>query len=312
MAVAQSSDSDKGRNAPPRPQPATNSNWPLSYTTAAAEAAAPSSAEKPQPHWSQLPIWGVEAQARGYQIPLPFGIGVNYYHEQQPFTINDLQVGIRGRAPESVTDFVQLRRVDTTLQNVTARFDAWLFPFLNFYGLAGYTWGTMKGRVGLPEIGILRIPAQTLPIALSYHGPTFGGGGTGAGGLKVSKWRDLTAFVVADANYTTTPLTFEHEKLFTDTKIKALVFSTRLGLRGKVTQCVHTAIWVGAMYQSVSETLAGQSIDGSLDFLVKQSPVGPWNTLMGGRIEVGKHLDLIVEGGIGIRSSILGGATFHF
>jgi hypothetical protein len=39
----------------------------------------PSRAEMPQPHWSRLPIWGVEAEARGHQIPLPFGIGINYY-----------------------------------------------------------------------------------------------------------------------------------------------------------------------------------------------------------------------------------------
>ena len=27
-------------------------------------------------HWSGLPIWGAEAEAKGYQLPLPFGIGV--------------------------------------------------------------------------------------------------------------------------------------------------------------------------------------------------------------------------------------------
>jgi hypothetical protein len=62
----------------------------------------PTGPASPEPHWSHLPIWGTEAQAKGFQIPLPFGIGVNYYREQQPFNINNLKVGIGGRAPVSV------------------------------------------------------------------------------------------------------------------------------------------------------------------------------------------------------------------
>ena len=38
-------------------------------------------AAQPKPHWLQLPVWGVEAEARGYQLPLPFGVGVSYYRE---------------------------------------------------------------------------------------------------------------------------------------------------------------------------------------------------------------------------------------
>ncbi len=115
------------------------------------------------------------AEARGHQIPLPFGIGVNYYREQQPFKIKDLQVGIVGRPPESVTNFVQMDRVDTTQQAV-ARFDVWVFPFVSVYGIAGYTSARMTGAVDLPAVRILDIPAQRLSISLSYEGPTYGGG----------------------------------------------------------------------------------------------------------------------------------------
>jgi hypothetical protein len=165
----------------------------------------------------------VEAEAKGFQLPLPFGIGLNYYREQQPFKIKDLQVS-RGGQPVSVNDFLQLEKVDTTQQNGLARLDAWLFPFLNVYGLAGYTSGNMQGKIALPGIPTLGIPAQTLPLDISYEGPTYGFGGTLAGGFKVSDWRDLTLFVVADANYTVTPLDFTDERLFTDTTAKALVF----------------------------------------------------------------------------------------
>jgi hypothetical protein len=35
-------------------------------------------------HWSGLPIWGAEAEARGYQLPNPFGIGITAYSARQP------------------------------------------------------------------------------------------------------------------------------------------------------------------------------------------------------------------------------------
>lgn len=268
-------------------------------------------ADRPKPHWSHLPVWGVEAEARGYQLPLPFGIGVNYYREQQPFNIKDLQVS-RGGRPVSVNEFLQLDKVDTTQQNGILRLDGWLFPFLNIYGLAGYTSGEMKGLIVLPEIPSLGIPAQDLPLNIGYEGPTYGGGVTLAGGFKVSERGALTLFVVADVNYTVTQLSFIDEKLFTDTDAEALVFSARLGLRRKMSESLHVALWAGAMFQDVSEFLVGRSADDSFAFLVVQDPVAPWNALLGGRLEIGRHWDLMVEGGLGTRTSIMGGLTFRF
>ena len=52
-------------------------------------------------HWSGLPIWGAEAEARGYQVPLPFGIGVSAYSARQPVNIEDLRLGRNGKDPDS-------------------------------------------------------------------------------------------------------------------------------------------------------------------------------------------------------------------
>lgn len=268
-------------------------------------------ADPPAPHWSHLPIWGVEAEARGYQLPLPFGVGVNYYREQQPFNIKDLQIS-RGGQPISVNDFVQLHQVDTTQQNAITRVDAWLFPFLNVYGIVGYTSGRMEGLVRLPAIPILGIAAQDLPLNIGYEGPTYGGGGTLAGGFKIRERDELTLFMVADLNYTVTALSFTDDRLFTDTDATALVFSARLGLRRKMSEKIHVAFWAGTMFQDVSEFLVGSSADQGFAFMVVQEPVSPWNALLGGRLEIGRHWDFLVEGGVGTRTSIMGGLTFRF
>jgi hypothetical protein len=265
----------------------------------------------PEPHWSHLPIWGVAAAERGHKLTLPFGTGVNYHREEQPFDINDLQISLGGD-PISIKDFATIDQVNTSQWSLTSRLDAWIFPFLNVYGVAGFTSGEMNGTVGLPAIPPLDIPAQNLPLSISYEGPTYGGGATLAGGAKVSEWQQLTVFVVVDANYTITDLSFTDDRLFTDTKAKAFVFSSRLGLRGKISKHLHAGVWGGAMYQDVSEFLVGRSADSSFAFLVVQGPAGPWNAVVGGRLEVGRHLDFMVEGGLGTRSSILGGMTLRF
>lgn len=266
---------------------------------------------QPMPHWSGLPIWGVEAEARGYQLPLPFGIGVNYYRENQPFNIVDLQVS-KGGPPVSVTNFITLDRVDTTQENAIVRADVWLLPFLNAYGIAGHTSGKMEGEVGLPEIPGLGIAAQTLPLNIAYEGPTYGAGVTLAGGYKISECGALTLFLVADTNYTVTDLSFTDERLFTNSQPDALVFSARLGLRRQMSENLNLSLWAGTLYQDVSEFLVGRSVERDFAFRIEENPVAPWNALLGARLEIGRHWDLMVEGGLGTRTSIMGGLSFRF
>jgi len=60
------------------------------------------------PHWSGLPIWGAEAEARGYRLPLPFGIGITGFSAKQPVNIQDLQIGRNGLPPTSIKNFIQI------------------------------------------------------------------------------------------------------------------------------------------------------------------------------------------------------------
>jgi hypothetical protein len=119
-------------------------------------------------------------------------------------------------------------------------------------------------------------------------------------------------FLVADANYTVTDLSFTDERLFTNAKPEALVFSARLGLRRQVSESLHLSLWAGTMYQDVSESLVGSSDARDFAFMIVQDPVAPWNALVGTRLEMGRNWDLMVEGGLGTRTSIMGGVSFRF
>ena len=267
----------------------------------------------PAPHWSGLPIWGPEAEARGYQIPLPFGIGVTAYSARQPVNIQDLRLGFNGKDPVSVTNFLKINTVDTSQQNVSAKFDVLVFPFLDVYALLGYTKGTTNGLIQVPGDPVLGIiEPRELQLNAAFNGPTYGAGFTLQGGAKVSDWRDLTAIVVADWNRTQTKLSFENESLIADTKPIATVFSARVGLHGTVGPSMGAAIWTGAMHQRIQQTVAGSVANTDLQFVVLQSPTQPWNTLLGGLIEFGKDGYVLLEGGFGARTSILAAAVYRF
>ena len=270
-------------------------------------------APTPDAHWSGLPIWGVEAQAMGYQIPLPFGIGVTAYAAKQPVNIQDLQLGSNGNPPVSVKNFLVIDQVDTTQKNLSAKLDVLVFPFLDVYVLAGYTKGTTKGEIQVPgeTIGGI-IEPRVLQLDAAFNGPTYGVGFTLQGGFRVSDWRDLTAFGVVDWNRTRTKLSFENESLIAHTKPVATVFSARVGLHGIVGPSMGAAIWTGAMHQSIQQEVAGSVADTDLQFIVIQSPTKPWNALLGGLLEFGKDWMVLAEGGLGARKSILASAVYRF
>lgn len=276
------------------------------------EGALADDAEVPQAHWSGLPIWGAEAEARGYQIPYPFGIGITAYSARQPVDIQDLQLGRNG-PPVSVKNFLQINKVDTSQQNVSAKFDVLVFPFLDVYAIGGYTTGTTKGLILVPGDPILGIiEPRELQLNAAFSGPTYGAGITLQGGAKVSDWHDLIAIVVADWNRTRTDLSFENESLIANTKPVATVFSARVGLHAAVGDSMGAAVWVGAMHQSIQQEVAGSVANTDLQFAVIQSPTQPWNTLLGGLFEFGKDGYVLVEGGLGARTSILAAAVYRF
>ena len=89
--------------------------------------------------WSNfLPILGQAACERGYVLPRPFGVSVGYMHQKQPFDVGDIHVnGIDVKTP-GVAIVNEVQNEETTY---TLRFDVWILPFWNVYGILGHTNG---------------------------------------------------------------------------------------------------------------------------------------------------------------------------
>lgn len=212
-----------------------------------------------------FPIWGEEAKARGYAIPLPFGVNISYMNMRQNIDVDS--IGFSGLALGNhaiPTDMFDIDAGHTREQSKSEnlRLDMWVFPFLNIYGLVSHTRGSSVSNVSVDAdpsryTGVDRIIAssvqqlyqsgqlQDVDFTLDFKGTTWGTGITLAGGYE--NW-----FALVDTNYTRTDFDI------LDGKISALTVSPRVGYRFNFQGPAgpsHLSLWVGSMYQNVQQEL---------------------------------------------------------
>ncbi len=84
-----------------------------------------------------LPILGQKVARMGFEIPLPFGIMINNVYNTQQIGIQDLQVAFNGGRFFSVDSIVNFEQIKPNAFTSNIRVDAYLFPFLNVFGLLG-------------------------------------------------------------------------------------------------------------------------------------------------------------------------------
>jgi hypothetical protein len=94
---------------------------------------------------TDLPFLADEALKRGYELPLPRGLSALYYYVERDIEINNVRLGINGAPLRNVSKFVNLGS-KSHVNVAVARFDAWLLPVLDVYGLVGSVWNNTTTR----------------------------------------------------------------------------------------------------------------------------------------------------------------------
>jgi hypothetical protein len=256
--------------------------------------------------WSNfLPIWGKEACARGYVLPRPFGVSLGYMHQDQPFDVNDVLVnGIDVKTP-GVAVVNEVQNEETTYN---LRFDAWIMPFWNVYGILARTDGEADGPLKIdlsPVFPVLcSLPGNSCGIdttfRIKYKADITGWGTTVAGGYK-------DFFGMIDYNRTTADLDISI------TDAKATVISSRIGWNGKLGGFTGV-LWIGAMYQDIAQTLDIPLDIGESTLLVsiEQETQVPWNYVIGGQWDINRSFSLLVELGFHKRKSQMVNLTYRF
>ena len=256
--------------------------------------------------WSNfLPILGKAACDLGYVLPRPFGVSVGYMHQDQPFDVGGIFVnGIDVKSPGlAVVNEVQNEETTYTL-----RADVWILPFWNIYGILAKTNGQAIGPLAIdlePVFPILcRLPGNGCQIdstfRLDYKANVRGYGTTIAGGYK-------DFFGMIDFNWTTSDLDISI------TDAKATVISSRIGWNGKIGKFAGV-LWVGVMYQDISQTLDLPLDIGEDTLLVSidQSTQEAYNYVIGGTWDITRSFSILAEIGMGKRTSQMLSFTYRF
>src|SRR5210317_2229478 len=97
-----------------------------------------------------LPIWGKQAYKKGFDLPYPTGVMVNYVYIDQGLVIDNLRLGLKTEnidIPLTGAEFIGFSDNSVVAESVIVRPDVWILPFLNIYGIFGV--GTSSTEVNL-------------------------------------------------------------------------------------------------------------------------------------------------------------------
>lgn len=259
-----------------------------------------------------LPFFAQRVIDRGIDLPNPYNVGFSLYMGAEDRDLSNLSIGLNGNAPAAL-DFVKFP--DTRIENQSLQFQAgaWIFPFLNVYGILGYTQGKGDIDISMPGrdlMGFLGVPGCNLAPGLrpelcdrtlngtahaDYSGVSYGAGITLAGAYK-----DL---------FFSLPVTYvESDTTVSDTNAKTWNIAPRVGWNqhlegGMVTWYAGGTYMISKMSITGSFTFptAGTAIgrDTSMRYAIEVEPSDAWNYLAGAHWMVSKRWSLLGELGFG-------------
>ena len=87
--------------------------------------------------WARgLPFLAQKVIDLGYDLPLPYGIGLTFSRVKSFNALTDIKVGLNGN-PKEPFPFVTFKDSPSDTDTWQGKLDAWLFPFLNVFGVYG-------------------------------------------------------------------------------------------------------------------------------------------------------------------------------
>lgn len=246
-----------------------------------------------------LPFFGDAARERGYELPRPLGVGVNFMFINRPTRVNGVKAGVNGNGLTEL-DSISVD-AQASVRTAITRVDAWILPMLNVYLLGGYIWNTSAVDLVVDLPGA---PGTRIESSGELEGPTYGVGATAAAGYK-------EFFASLDFNVSRSEL----GDLSTFT---AKLTTLRLGWNGKLNDMPLRA-YTGASYWDTKRTIEGSITTGgggpvqSIQFAVDQEPVDPVTVLLGASLTITEQFWIMLEvQGWNETQALLGGVSVRF
>jgi len=209
----------------------------LALVPTAAQAQAPDAGHKAEKWPYALPILGDSLAERGIRFPLPFGLGLNYAFADQPIEISRLAVGVNDGEMHDLTNLIVFDDLNSTVHALNFRFDVWVLPFLNLYGMGNY--------LIQAETAVSIVEPFAFDAGATQSGYGGGFGLTASGGA-------FGFFGTLDLNWTWNKM----ENL--DQAVGTFLLTPRIGKNFGKFAGIEWIFWVGAMRQSIASETKGQ------------------------------------------------------
>ncbi|MHC4214908.1 MAG: lipid-binding SYLF domain-containing protein, partial [Planctomycetota bacterium] len=274
--------------------------------------------------WNRaLPFLAQKVVNKGYDLPLPYGVGLTVAGVDQEMDLSNLSAGFNG-GPMRQFPSVSLNNSETDTQSLLVKLDAWLFPFMNVFGMVGQVRGDFTMDVGidgntiLNEIGetcggliqgplcrLLQDKVFTLPIKTDVDALTYGVGTTLAAG-----WNNWFVTIPMSANWTKPKGPVADGVAYTITPRAGRIVN--LGRFGNI------AAFGGGNYLKAKYTLTGNfnvpDSDLSIDYIINQESRDNWNLLIGYNWDISRRISWAFEynGFIGSRKSWISSLVYRF
>lgn len=240
---------------------------------------------------SSLPF--MKDWAQGHELPKPFGVGVDFFTMDQKYDITNLAFTLPGVSlnDPSVID------VKNEVWEADLKFDAWVLPFLNVFGILGRIEGDTQ--VDLRAVPLPQIPGANLGILpVDYDGEVYGGGLTLAVGGE--HW-----FASLTGTYAKSSLNGDF-----DSEVKSATWQPRVGyITGRWT------FFVGGYHIEAEENHHGAIALpglGTVPFSVELESADKFNFSGGVHYQLNDSLETTLELGGGNRQTTLFNFTWRF
>jgi hypothetical protein len=279
----------------------------------------PTSAKKNNLSLTYTPVLKSNHQ-KGFHFPFSWGAGLSGFSYTQEYATRQLFLQndkIKARSDSITHD------IHTEEHQILFRPEIWVLPYLNLYGIVGYTEGnvnpeiTANGIIVELPVGdtIVEVPIDTsisINKPMKYNGPVYGFGVT-------ASYVFNQFFIELDYNYSEV-----HPKDM-DGKLVSHRLSPKAGMmfisKNKNTK---SAVWFGASWLENTQTLTGivnvREFMGDLaDYLGEEAeytatlkPVNKWNMVVGGSLAINNHYNVALEAGFIGRKKISLGFMYRF
>jgi hypothetical protein len=270
-----------------------------------------------------LPFLAQKVIDKGFDLPLPYGLGLTVAGVDQEMDLSNLSAGFNG-GPLRQFPSVSLNNSETDTQSFQLKLDAWLFPFMNVFVMAGAVKGDFQMDVGidgntiLNEIGqtcggpiqgplcrLLQDRIFTLPIKTDVDAFTYGVGTTLAAG-----WNNWFVSLPMTANWTEPAGSVADGVAYTITPRGGRIVN--LGRFGNIA-AFGGGNWLQSKY-TITGTFNVPDSDLDIDYNIDQESRDNWTLLLGFNWDFSRRMGWSFEynGFIGSRRSLISSFVYRF